>query len=562
MRLGRRAAQAAIGAGALGGAYAFDRHRKDEGFRRAVSLYSQIGPVVAHYRLVQLKHKVLGSADPAAEWEAMDERYSAQVVDVLRDLKGMYTKYGQIGASMTHTLSRAYTERLRSLENAVPPQPVEVVLQTVREETGREPSALFSEFDPMPLGAASIGQVHRARLAATGELVAVKVQYPDMRRLFAEDMRTIRGFLELAAPEQVIILDELERSFEREFDYTQEAANLRFFSERLAGFSRHIKVPRPVAGLSTPRMLVMELLDGRKMVDGIREYAAQLACAQGNTLAQFEEEAKERFQREGAPAHYEGPPGWQLSAYLAALGLRDAAVNAGRAAVNAALWALRRDARLPYVSSALPPNSPQIMDLLMRVHGEQLLRLGAFNADPHSGNFMLLRDGRIGLIDFGATKVLAREERLAACLLYAALHRGDKDKVMEMVRVSGYRSKSFDEDVIYDLCRFGFDTFGQDLLRGKNVQTFMDDLYARDPWYEAASNLTMAQFLSIRLRGVGLSCGYPVVCSDWWGPLAIKILRDEDLPYESWDRDLMKKHLSGKTQLSKGATSFLDRFIK
>ena len=166
------------------------------------------------------------------------------------------------------------------------------------------------------------------------------------------------------------------------------------------------------------------------------------------------------------------------------------------------------------------------------------------------------------LIDFGATKVLAREERLAACLLYAALHRGDKDKVMEMVRVSGYRSKSFDEEVIYDLCRFGFDTFGQDLLRGKNVQTFMDDLYARDPWYEAASNLTMAQFLSIRLRGVGLSCGYPVVCSDWWGPLAIKILRDEGLPYESWDRDLMQKHLSGKTQLSKGATSLLDRVIR
>jgi aarF domain-containing kinase len=305
----------------------------------------------------------------------------------------------------------------------------------------------------------------------------------------------------------------------------------------------------------------MELLEGRKMVDGIREYAAQLARAQGKTLAQFEEEARERFNREGAPAHYSGPPGWQLSVYLAALRLRDAAFNAGLAAANGALWMLRRHERLPYVSSALPPNSPQIMDLLMRVHGEQLLRLGAFNADPHSGNFMLLKDGRIGLIDFGATKVLVREERLAACLLYAALHRGDKEKLMQMVRISGYRSKNFDEDVIYDLCRFGFDTFGLDLLRGKNLQTFMDDLYARDPWYEAASNLTMAQFLSIRLRGVGLSCGYPVVCSDWWGPLAIKILQEEGLPYDSWDRDLMLKHLGSKTQLSKGASSVWGRLM-
>ncbi len=94
MRLWRRSAQAALGSGVLAGAYAYDRHRKDEGFRRAMALYSRIGPVVAHYRLVQLKHKLLGSANAAADWEAMDERYSAQVVEVLRDLKGMYTKYG------------------------------------------------------------------------------------------------------------------------------------------------------------------------------------------------------------------------------------------------------------------------------------------------------------------------------------------------------------------------------------------------------------------------------------------------------------------------------------
>jgi predicted unusual protein kinase regulating ubiquinone biosynthesis (AarF/ABC1/UbiB family) len=57
-------------------------------------------------------------------------------------------------------------------------------------------------------------------------------------------------------------------------------------------------------------------------------------------------------------------------------------------------------------------NVAHMVDILMRVHGAQLLRDGLFNADPNGGNFLLLRDGRIGLLDFGATKRLTREERL------------------------------------------------------------------------------------------------------------------------------------------------------
>ncbi len=60
---------------------------------------------------------------------------------------------------------------------------------------------------------------------------------------------------------------------------------------------------------------------------------------------------------------------------------------------------------------------------------------------------------------------------------------------------------------------------------------------------EAADNLVMAALLSVRLRSVGLSMGYPVTCSDWWGPLAEEVLRKEGLPYETWDEETMKKHL-------------------
>ena len=74
-------------------------------------------------------------------------------------------------------------------------------------------------------------------------------------------------------------------------------------------------------------------------------------------------------------------------------------------------------------------------------------------ADPHGGNFLLLPDGRVGLIDFGATKRLTRGERLSACVLYAAIARGDKDAVLRLCRVGGYKSKHNDMCVVWSQWR-------------------------------------------------------------------------------------------------------------
>ena len=222
----RRAAASTVLAS---GAYAAYKHQTDDGFRRAVTLYTNIGPVVAHYRLVEAKQAWWPHTTKAAasdEWRALDQRYAAQVVRGLEGLQGMYTKYGQIASGMTNTFSNIWIEELRKLEDAVPPRPTEVVMRTIIEETGRPASELFSSFDETPLGSASIGQVHRATLRVDGSEVAVKVQYPNASHLFRSDMATIRGFFKLAAPEQVITLGELERQFELEFDYRHEAANL------------------------------------------------------------------------------------------------------------------------------------------------------------------------------------------------------------------------------------------------------------------------------------------------------------------------------------------------
>jgi hypothetical protein len=191
---------------------------------------------------------------------------------------------------------------------------------------------------------------------------------------------------------------------------------------------------------------------------------------------------------------------------------------------------------------------------------------------------MLLPDGRIGLIDFGATKQLTRNERLSVCLLYAALARNDAKMLFDMCDVGGYKSKYGNRKVLMKLIQFGYDSWGRDVMEGKNIQEFIDELKREDPWEEVPDNLVMAQvgsmhrfrdydtvtncqyylliilptslasqFMSIRLRSLCLGMNHPVKCSEYWGPIAEEILRQEGHAYETWDHD---KLIEYKPELS------------
>lgn len=571
--------RASAGAAAGASAYAAYEYKTDEGFRRACQLYLRIGPVVFVYRAVEFKHALLQAPEDVAEqeWRALDRRFAVPVVKTLEELQGMYTKYGQIAAGMTNTLSPIWIEQLRHLEDAVPPRSVEVVYRTIVEETGRPVEATFSTFDPVPLGSASIGQVHRATLASDGSEVAVKVQYPDSKTFFRSDMSTIKSFFKLAAPEQLITLGELERQFEFEFDYRHEAANL---AEVGANMTKHgfqpgeVVVPSPRVELCSERLLVMELTPGCKLLDGLRRYGAKLAAEQGQTIEEFELAMRRKIEREGVPARYEGPSATQIERYLRLARWRDTLVNSLIVSFNLVLgWAF---GRLERRQTLLPPNAPRMMDILMRVHGTQLLVDGVFNADTHAGNFLLMPDDRIALIDYGSTKRLKRAERLSACCMYAALARRDMDTLYNLAVAGGYKSKHMNKEVIVKLLRFGNDTFGtncrgqhasahygahrpfptgndtfgRDLLGDKNVAQFMDELKAQDPYEQAADNLVMAAFMSFRLRIVGLALNHPVVCSDWWGRIAEKELEREGVPYRMWTLDFMRELNSATINLA------------
>jgi hypothetical protein len=131
-----------------------------------------------------------------------------------------------------------------------------------------------------------------------------------------------------------LFLQALEKQNALELDYTIEAENLEIVANNMArhGFAPHeVLVPLPLKELTTRRMLVMDLLPGPKLIDGLRKYGAIVAANEGKTLEEFEDEIRQKIEEEGIPAKYDGPTAGEISAYLAYMRYKDAAVNTGLA---------------------------------------------------------------------------------------------------------------------------------------------------------------------------------------------------------------------------------------
>lgn len=244
------------------------------------------------------------------------------------------------------------------------------------------------------------------------------------QELFLGDMIAIKRLLAVASPKHLFTLGQLEKQLETECDYRIEAAALEEVADNMTLHGlmpKEVVVPRPVQDLTTRRMLVMELLDGLKLTEAIRRTVEARAQAKRNAVDERESELVSQ-KRASSPADRRASDdgttvpkmaGGNYYPYYHMLG--DAVMSTLRTLV----WLFRCcSSRVLYQESAgrdaavAEANVAHMVDILMRVHGAQLLRDGLFNADPNGGNFLLLRDGRIGLLDFGATKRLTREERL------------------------------------------------------------------------------------------------------------------------------------------------------
>jgi aarF domain-containing kinase len=146
-----------------------------------------------------------------------------------------------------------------------------------------------------------------------------------------------------------------------------------------------VVVPKPIQLLtSSTRVLVMELVPGQKLIDGIHEYYTIWAKQHGTTLEQLERDAMQRIEREGIPSKYDGPSANQLVWYQRYLRAKDAITNCGIGLYNRTIGYIiplsSSSPMIQYRHTILPPNTPRIIDTLMRVHGYQLFVDGFFNA--------------------------------------------------------------------------------------------------------------------------------------------------------------------------------------
>jgi ubiquinone biosynthesis protein len=149
---------------------------------------------------------------------------------------------------------------LQKLQTNVPSDEPAVVRATVEGELERPIDELFTDFDPTPLASASIGQVHRARLAS-GEDVVIKVQHAGIRRRMEVDLEILSGLAQLAdgIPELKLYrpqstVAEFRRLVRRELDFAREARNLQQFARDFAR-SAHVRIPKSYPELSTSRVL-------------------------------------------------------------------------------------------------------------------------------------------------------------------------------------------------------------------------------------------------------------------------------------------------------------------
>jgi aarF domain-containing kinase len=349
--------------------------------QRAATFWSVAIPIVAQYygliskiRLQDILGTPLSDSQVKQLWDAQHEVGATKLADVVTDLKGFYVKTAQIISSRQDLFPSQYTDAMSGFTDNLDPMPVELAKAVVQTELlGNEPfEDVFSEFDDVPLGAASVAQVHRALLTDKygGREVAVKVQRPGIESKLMGDIANLKAITRAFRDTPTLPLDyytvfcELEKQLSAEFDFVAEAVAMDRIYNSLArdplGNEREIPLvlPRPVHGLVSQRVLVMDYLRG---------------------------------------------------------------VPLSRA-------------RDEMIKKGIDPDSPEaklfgrnLLSSLTAVFGRNILETGFFHADPHPGNIFVLENGQVGLIDFGQVKQISGRIRETLARVMIAIDEKDPE---------------------------------------------------------------------------------------------------------------------------------------
>lgn len=256
-----------------------------DSYRWARDSYTRTGRLIDIWRFVLLilfynwldaKHwSYSGRRPPTDEQKAKRRRTRAiWIRETMLHLGPTFIKVGQFFSTRADLFPAEYVEELSKLQDRVPAFDYELVVTLVERELGQPLERVYLFFDPTPLAAASLGQVHRAQIRS-GDEVVVKVQRPGLNRLFSIDLDILRGIAEFfqyrtrwgkGGRDWIGIYEECRRTLWEEVDYLNEGRNADTFRRNFRNETR-VEVPRVYWRYSSPAMLTLEYMPGIKVSD-------------------------------------------------------------------------------------------------------------------------------------------------------------------------------------------------------------------------------------------------------------------------------------------------------
>src|SRR5713101_4461300 len=243
---------------------------------RAVSMASMGAGIAGSYVGYLLQRAFLGEEQGKRKLRFTHTRAARRMRDEMQSLRGPAMKIGQTLSLQTGILPDEILAELATLQMEAPGMHPSLVRVQIKGSLGREPEEIFKQFTPEPFAAASLGQVHHA-VTREGQRVAVKIQYPGIRRAIENDFRLFRSFSKPAQASGHIpksAIDEIEQQIIAETDYQREADNIEFLADRLAPLS-FVKVPRVLREYSSDKVLTMSLMTGRHLEDFLAQRPSQ-----------------------------------------------------------------------------------------------------------------------------------------------------------------------------------------------------------------------------------------------------------------------------------------------
>ncbi len=249
--------------------------------RRAIKIGGLASQVGSSYLWASLRRPFLNAGRCDQELLDTHLKNAKRIVASSQQLRGAFMKLIQMLSTRGDLLPIEALDILKITQSSVPPMDYKLISQQLRRELGKPPEQLFVHFERDAFAAASLGQVHRARLK-DGSEVAVKIQYPGIDQTVEQDLsnlklllrtlQAIAGDLMRQKIDTKSIFAELEERLREELDYVNEARNLNEFG-RLFADEPDVIIPRVVKELSSRRVLTMTYLDGYRLSDIFGEQA-------------------------------------------------------------------------------------------------------------------------------------------------------------------------------------------------------------------------------------------------------------------------------------------------